>query len=65
MVRKRVNAIYKVTSYSYFRDDLTDDVSCKCFDPVDILYERPKNKWGRPFLSVLDLSQWRRMSCWI
>ena len=54
MVRKCVNAIYNVTSYSYFREDLTDGVSHKCIDPVDVVYARPKNKWDRAVLLVLD-----------
>ena len=52
-----MDAIYNVTSYSYFREDLTDDVSHKCLDPLDILYGRPKNKWDRAILLVLGPSK--------
>ena len=54
MIRKCVNAIYSVTSYSYLRDDLSNNDMRKCIDPLDVMYSRPQNKWDRVMLLVLD-----------
>ena len=54
MVGKCVNAIYNVTSYSYFRDDLNSNDVHKYLGPLDIMYSRPLNKWDRVMLLVLD-----------
>ena len=37
MVRKCMNAIYSVTSYSYFRDELSSNDMRKCIDPQDVM----------------------------
>ena len=49
-----MNAIYSVTSYSYLRDDLSNNDMRKCIDPLDVMYSRPQNKWDRVMLLVLD-----------
>ena len=57
MVRKCVNAIYSVTSYSYFQavqGDLNSNDMHKCIDPQDVVYSRPVNKWDRVMLLVMD-----------
>ena len=57
MIRKCMNAIYNVASYSCFRDDLTDGESHRCIDPLDMVYSRPKDKWDRVILLALDQSK--------
>ena len=57
MVRKCAKAIYNVSSYSYFRDDLGESDARKCINPLDIVYSRPKDKWDRAILLALDQSR--------
>lgn len=57
MVKKSVSAIYNVSSYSYFRDVLTESDARKCIYPLDIVYSRPKEKRDRVILLVLDQSK--------
>ena len=53
--QKCVNAIYSsVTSYSYFRNDLTDSDMHKCINPLNVMYARPQNKWEKVMLLVMD-----------
>ena len=54
MIRKCMNAIYSVASYFYFRDDLSDNNTRKCINPLDVMYSRPQNKWDNVMLLVMD-----------
>ena len=54
MIRKCMNAIYSVTSYSYFRDDLNSNDMPQCINPQEVMYSRPHNKWDRVMLLVMD-----------
>ena len=51
LIKKCVNAIYSVNSYSYFRNDLEDTSMRKCIIP---LYSRAQNKWDTVVILVMD-----------
>ena len=54
MIRKCVNTIYSVNSYSYSRNDLNDNSVRKCINPLHVLYPRPQNKWGKVMILAMD-----------